>query len=39
MQFKKESYHMEKSLFIPLRNEGLTTMKIRYDFKTGLVKL
>ena len=30
---------MEKSLFIPLRNEGLTTMKIRYDFKTGAVKL
>ena len=30
---------MEKSLFIPLREEGLTTMKIRYDFKTGLVKL
>ena len=30
---------MEKSLFIPLRAEGLTTMKIRYDFKTGKVKL
>ena len=30
---------MEKSLFIPLKAEGLTTMKIRYDFKTGLVKL
>lgn len=30
---------MEKSLFIPLREEGLTTMKIRYDFKTDLVKL
>ena len=30
---------MNKSLFIPLREEGLTTMKIRYDFKTGLVKL
>ena len=28
-----------KSLFIPLKNEGLTTMKIRYDFKTGAVKL
>ena len=30
---------MEHSLFIPLKAEGLTTMKIRYDFKTGLVKL
>ncbi len=30
---------MEKSLFIPMRNEGLTTMKIRYDFKTGAVGL
>ncbi|HCL78478.1 MAG TPA: Glu/Leu/Phe/Val dehydrogenase family protein [Synergistaceae bacterium] len=30
---------MEKSLFIPLRNEGLTTMRIRYDFKTGAVRL
>ena len=30
---------MKNSLFIPLREEGLTTMKIRYDFKTGLVKL
>ena len=30
---------MEKSLFIPLREEGLTTMKIRYDFKTGAVRL
>lgn len=30
---------MTKSLFIPLREEGLTTMKIRYDFKTGAVRL
>lgn len=30
---------MEKSLFIPLRSEGLTTMRIRYDFKTGAVRL
>ena len=30
---------MENSLFIPMKNEGLTTMKIRYDFKTGMVKL
>ncbi|MBE5972423.1 MAG: amino acid dehydrogenase [Lachnoclostridium sp.] len=30
---------MKKSLFTPLREEGLTTMKIRYDFKTGKVKL
>lgn len=30
---------MEKSLFVPLRDEGLTTMKIRYDFKTGAVRL
>lgn len=30
---------MEQSLFIPLREEGLTTMKIRYDFKTGAVRL
>lgn len=30
---------MEKSLFIPMRNEGLTTMKIRYDFKTDAVRL
>lgn len=30
---------MEHSLFIPLREEGLTTMKIRYDFKTGAVRL
>lgn len=30
---------MEHSLFIPLRAEGLTTMKIRYDFKTGAVRL
>ena len=30
---------MEKSLFIPLREEGLTTMRIRYDFKTGAVRL
>lgn len=30
---------MEKSLFIPLRAEGLTTMRIRYDFKTGDVRL
>ncbi len=30
---------MEKSLFIPLREEGLTTMKIRYNFKTGSVRL
>lgn len=29
----------EKSLFIPIREEGLTTMKIRYDFKTGNVRL
>ena len=29
---------MEQSLFIPLREEGLTTMKIRYDFKTGAVR-
>ena len=27
------------SLFIPLREENLTTMKIRYDFKTGAVRL
>ncbi len=30
---------MAKSLFIPLREEGLTTMTIRYDFKTGDVRL
>ncbi len=30
---------MKNSLFIPLREEGLTTMKIRYDFKTDKVKL
>ena len=30
---------MKNSLFIPLREAGLTTMKIRYDFKTGNVKL
>ena len=30
---------MAKSLFIPLREEGLTTMRIRYDFKTGAVRL
>ena len=30
---------MEKSLFIPLREEGLTTMRIRYDFKTDAVRL
>ena len=30
---------MKNSLFIPLREENLTTMKIRYDFKTGAVKL
>jgi len=30
---------MENSLFIPLREEGLTTMRIRYDFKTDAVKL
>lgn len=30
---------MERSIFIPLREEGLTTMKIRYDFKTGAVRL
>lgn len=29
----------QNSLFIPLREEGLTTMKIRYDFKTGAVRL
>ena len=29
----------ENSLFIPLKEEGLTTMKIRYDFKTGAVRL
>ena len=29
----------EKSLFIPLKEEGLTTMRIRYDFKTGIVRL
>jgi len=30
---------MEKSLFAPLKAENLTTLKIRYDFKTGLVRL
>lgn len=30
---------MKNSLFIPLREEGLTTMKIRYDFKSGTVRL
>lgn len=30
---------MANSLFIPLREEGLTTMRIRYDFKTGAVRL
>lgn len=29
----------KNSLFIPLREEGLTTMKIRYDFKTNTVRL
>lgn len=28
----------EKSLFIPLKEEGLTSMRIRYDFKTDKVK-
>lgn len=28
-----------KSLFTPLKEEGLTTLKIRYDFKTGNVRL
>ena len=27
-----------KSLFTPLKEEGLTTLKIRYDFKTGSVR-
>ena len=27
-----------KSLFVPLREEGLTTLKIRYDFKTGDIR-
>lgn len=27
-----------KSLFTPLRQEGLTSLKIRYDYKTGLVR-
>ncbi len=30
---------MEKSLFVPLREENLTTLKIRYDFKTDVVRL
>lgn len=30
---------MERSIFIPLREEKLTTMRIRYDFKTGIVRL
>ena len=30
---------MERSLFHPLREEGLTTMKIRYDYRTGAVRL
>lgn len=30
---------MKRSLFIPLREEKLTTMRIRYDFKTGIVRL
>lgn len=30
---------MERSLFHPLREEGLTTMKIRYDFRSGAVRL
>lgn len=29
---------MEKSLFIPLREEHLTTLKIRYDFKKDIVR-
>ncbi len=29
----------ENSLFIPLREEGLTTMRIRYNFKTDEVRL
>jgi len=28
-----------KSLFMPLKAEGLTTLKIRYDFRTDLFKL
>ena len=28
-----------KSLFTPLKAEGLTTLKIRYDFRTGAVRL
>ena len=27
-----------RSLFTPLKNEGLTTLKIRYDWKTGKVR-
>jgi hypothetical protein len=30
---------MGNSLFTPLKAENLTTLKIRYDFKTGLVRL
>lgn len=29
---------MEQSLFTPLREEGLTTLKIRYDFKTDIIR-
>ncbi len=30
---------MSNSLFIPLREEGLTTMRIRYNYKNGEVRL
>ena len=30
---------MRKSLFLPLIEENLTTLKVRYDFKTGSVRL
>ena len=26
---------MERSLYYPLKEEGLTTLKIRYDYRTG----
>jgi glutamate dehydrogenase/leucine dehydrogenase len=32
-----KEFDMEKSLFVPLREEGLTSLRIRYDYRTGRV--
>jgi glutamate dehydrogenase/leucine dehydrogenase len=37
MPIEKKEYCMDKSLFTPMQAEGLTTLKIRYDYRTGKV--